>query len=273
MKPKKKGATMKRLFCLLLVFCSLFNFSIFSVQASDNAYSWYCKRNTDNLQPKLPAEFSFIKKYDVMWLNDRRSDKDERKVAYLTFDAGYENGNIDKILDILNEKDVKGAFFILENLIDSNPEIVLRMQREGHLVCNHTAHHKDMSKIVDFDIFSEELSALDAKYKDLTGREIARFYRPPEGKFSEENLKFAQSLGYNTVFWSFAYADWDNKKQPATEYAIKKILDNMHNGAVLLLHPTSATNAAILGTIIDEMRNNGYEFETLEELAKELSQN
>ena len=105
----------------------------------------------------------------------------------------------------------------------------------------------------------------------MTGCEISHFYRPPEGRFSEENLKFAQSLGYSTVFWSFAYADWDNNKQPSKEYAIKKVLDNMHNGAVLLLHPTSATNAAILGTIIDEMRNNGYEIGTLEELKKELS--
>lgn len=270
---EKKGATMKRIITLLLIICFIFNLPIISANASNTAYSWYCKRNSDNLQPQLPPEFSFIDKYDTVWINNKRSDNDEHRVAYLTFDAGYENGNIAKILDVLKEKEAKGAFFILENLINSNPELVLRMQREGHLVCNHTAHHKDMSKIVSIDSFAEELSALESSYKELTGCEISHFYRAPEGRFSEENLKFAESLGYCTVFWSFAYADWDNNKQPSKEYAIKKVLDNMHNGAVLLLHPTSATNAAILGTIIDEMRNNGYEIGTLEELKKELSQN
>lgn len=264
---------MKKIIILLLIICVIFNLPVISANASKTAYSWYCKRNSDNLQPKLPTEFSFIDKYDTIWINSKRSDKDEQKVAYLTFDAGYENGNIAKILDVLKEKEAKGAFFILENLINSNPELVLRMQREGHLVCNHTAHHKDMSKIINIDTFAEELSALESSYKQLTGCEISHFYRPPEGRFNEENLKSAESLGYSTVFWSFAYADWDNNKQPSKDYAIKKVLDNLHNGAVLLLHPTSATNAAILGTIIDEMRKNGYEIGTLEELKKELSQN
>ena len=216
---------------------------------------------------------SFVEEYDAYYVDRRYANKNDDKVIYLTFDAGYENGNIARILDVLKKKEVKGAFFILENLINSNPEIVLRMQSEGHLVCNHTAHHKDMSKISDIEEFSRELSTMELSYKELTGSELARFYRPPEGKFSEANLKFASDLGYKTVFWSFAYADWDNQKQPSKEYAIKKILDNVHNGAVILLHPTSATNAEILETIIDEMRKNGYEFGTLEDLAKEMSQN
>lgn len=264
---------MKKTFTVILIICCLLKLPCIPVNATNNTFSWYCKRNTNNLQPRLPAEFTFIESHETIWLNKSRKDNDPKKVAYLTFDAGYENGNIAKILDILKEKEVKGAFFILENLIDSNPEIVLRMQREGHLVCNHTAHHKDMSKVIDIQSFSKELSDLENSYKALTGCEIAKYYRPPEGKFSEANLKFAKSCGYKTVFWSFAYADWDNNKQPSKEYAIKKILDNIHNGAILLLHPTSETNAVILGTILDEMRNNGYEFGTLDELAKELLQN
>ncbi len=264
---------MKKLFIFILIICSIINPTAILAKASQASYSWYCKRNANNLQPKLPAEFSFIKKHDVIWLNTQRNDKDDNRVAYLTFDAGYENGNIEKILDVLKQKEVKGAFFILENLISSNPEIVLRMQREGHLVCNHTAHHKDMSKVINADDFAKELSALEKSYMELTGEELAKYYRPPEGKFSADNLKLAGSLGYKTVFWSFAYADWDNQKQPSNEYAIKKILDNMHNGAVLLLHPTSATNAQILETIIDEMRSKGYEFETLDELSREMAQN
>ena len=264
---------MKRIYSLILIVCVLIMHTPQNVNALSNTYSWYCKRNIDNLQPDLAGEFGFINNYDALWLNTSRNDNDNNRIAYLTFDAGYENGNIARILDVLKKKEVKGAFFILENLINSNPEIVLRMQSEGHLVCNHTAHHKDMSKISDIEEFSRELSILESSYKELTGSKLARFYRPPEGKFSESNLKFASDLGYKTVFWSFAYADWDNQKQPSKEYAIKKILDNVHNGAVILLHPTSATNAEILETIIDEMRKNGYEFGTLEDLAKEMSQN
>lgn len=249
------------------------NHTVVTVNANNPAYSWYCKRNDNHLQPKLPVEFEFIKKYDTIWLNTARSDIDEKRIAYLTFDAGYENGNIAKILDVLKEKEVKGAFFILENLINSNPEIVLRMQNEGHLVCNHTARHKDMSQIIDIQSFSKELNDLNEAYKKLTGSELAHYYRPPEGKFSEKNLEFCNDLGYKTVLWSFAYADWDNNKQPSKEYAIKKILDNMHNGAVLLLHPTSSTNAEILETIINEMRSQGYEFGTLDELSSEIAQN
>ncbi len=245
----------------------------FFAHGAGRSYSWYCVHAKDNKQPVCDPTMNFISRYGGYYIDKNHGDNCPEKVVYLTFDAGYENGNIAKILDVLKEKEVKGAFFILENLIDSNPEIVLRMQREGHLVCNHTAHHKDMSKVIDIQSFSKELSDLENSYKALTGCEIAKYYRPPEGKFSEANLKFAKSCGYKTVFWSFAYADWDNNKQPSKEYAIKKILDNIHNGAILLLHPTSETNAVILGTILDEMRNTGYEFGTLDELAKELLQN
>jgi peptidoglycan-N-acetylmuramic acid deacetylase len=263
---------MKRLFILILICVSLANISVISVNARETSYSWYCNRTPNHIQPNLPAEFEFIKRYDAIWLNTMRNDLDDKRIAYLTFDAGYENGNIAKILDVLKNKKVPGAFFILENLINSNPEIVLRMQNEGHLVCNHTAHHKDMSQVIDFQAFSDELSKLSESYKQLTGSEMSRYYRPPEGKFNEKNLEICQQLGYKTVFWSFAYADWDNQNQPSKEFAKKKILDNMHNGAVLLLHPTSSTNAEILETIIDEMRSHGYEFGTLDDLASELSQ-
>ena len=239
--------------------------------AKNGSYSWYCKREKDNKQPMLPYEFDFITKYDVLWCNTKRKDSDINKIAYLTFDAGYENGNISKILDVLAEKDVKGAFFILKNLIESNPELVIRMESEGHLVCNHTANHKNMSKVRNLADFEKELSLLDQAYVELTGNEIKKFYRPPEGSFSEQNLRHAKDLGYITVFWSFAYADWDNNNQPSYEYAKRKILDNIHNGAVMLLHPTSNTNAEILGEIIDIMRKEGYEFGTLDELYDEIS--
>lgn len=252
--------------CLSFIICSCSNV----ITSATNSYSWYCNRKADNLQPPLPAEFAFIKDYSVLWQNTSRRDSDTNKVAYLTFDAGYENGNVGKILDILKEKNVTGAFFVLINLIETNPELVSRMEQEGHFVCNHTAHHKDMSKVTDSVEFKKELEELNNAYKSLTGKELEKYYRPPEGRFSVDNLKQADSLGYKTVFWSFAYADWDNNKQPTPDYAKKKVMDNMHNGCVLLLHPTSAVNAEILGEVIDQMRSEGYEFGTLDDLCMEM---
>lgn len=253
---------MKRVLTIFMIICIVAVFLPLKTSAENTSFSWYCKRVGNNAQPPLPAEFGFIEKYPCIWL-----DKSGSKKVYLTFDAGYENGNIEKILDVLKDKNVKGAFFILLNLINTNPELVKRMNDEGHLVCNHTAHHKNMSKINDSSIFNNELNVLSEAYTALTGKPIAKYYRPPEGTFSENNLKMAQDLGYKTVLWSFAYADWDNASQPSPEFAKKKILENVHDGAVILLHPTSATNATILGDVIDEIRAMGYEFGTLDEIA------
>ncbi|MCD7747195.1 MAG: polysaccharide deacetylase family protein [Firmicutes bacterium] len=228
-------------------------------------YSWYTVRTKDNTTPPIASELSFITEHGGYYADTDAEARGDR-VLYLTFDAGYENGNIEKILDTLKEKGVTGAFFILENMIERFPALVLRMKDEGHLVCNHTSDHHDMSSVTDFEVFSEELTSLDEKYRALTGESIAPYYRPPEGKFTELNLEYAQKLGYDTIFWSLAYADWDNDAQPSREYAIKKLSDNTHSGAVILLHPTSSTNAEILGEMIDIWRNDGYRFGTLDEL-------
>lgn len=208
----------------------------------------------------------FISQYNCFFIDTKLSDNSTPKRVYLTFDAGYENGNVEKILDILRQKKVPAAFFILNNLIKTNTDLVKRMAQEGHTVCNHTASHKDMSQIHDINEFSNELQKLESTYKEYTELDMAKYYRPPEGKFSEENLKFASQLGYKTIFWSFAYADWDNKAQPDRAKALKLILDNVHNGAVLLLHPTSATNASILEELIDTLQKDGYTFGTLDQL-------
>lgn len=230
------------------------------------AYNWYCIRTPDNRRPPCPPELAFVKDHGGFFIDNNKKDGDTDKVVYLTFDAGYENGNVEKILDALREKNVPGAFFILGNLVTSNPDLVRRMGDEGHLVCNHTYHHRDMSKYTDRSEFAAELTSLEEAYRKTTGREMSKYYRPPEGRFTEQNLTDAEELGYLTVFWSFAYADWDNKKQPTREYALKKIMSNVHNGAVILLYPTSATNAAILPSLIDSLREEGYRFGTLDEL-------
>lgn len=192
------------------------------------------------------------------------------KTVYLTFDAGYSNENVESILDTLKEKNIKAAFFILPGIIKNSPETVKRMADEGHLVCNHTTSHGDMSKINDIEQFKRELCGVEEKYFELTGKEMEKYFRPPEGAFSEKTLDFCASLGYTPVFWSFAYADWDNGKQMPPEKAKSKVLSQMHDGAVLLLHPTSATNAKILGDVIDELSARGYSFGTLDELKDKL---
>ena len=228
-----------------------------------SALRWYVKRNPDHLAPELPDEFSRLSDYDGYYVDASCGEKD--KVVYLTFDAGYENGNVEKILDTLKEKKVTGAFFVLSHFVTAEAELIERMIAEGHLVCNHTARHHDMARATDAEM-KRELTDLETRYREQTGHEIAKYYRPPEGSFKWENLAVAKELGYATVFWSFAYADWDNDRQPSAEAAMRKIRDNLHPGAVLLLHPTSATNAKILPHLIDELRAQGYRFGTLDEL-------
>ena len=253
---------MKRL--QIVLFTLIFAALLTPTLSANGAQSWYCKREKEHRRPCAEPNMAYIAEENGFFLGKDPEDK----VIYLTFDAGYENGNVERILDTLQKHHAEGAFFILENLINRNPELVKRMRDEGHLVCNHTAKHKDMTKLSESEI-ENELHALETLYAEKIGGELAPFYRPPEGKFDRKSLAVAKKCGYATAFWSLAYADWDNKKQPDPEVAIKKLLDNTHNGAVILLHPTSATNAKILPTLIARWREMGYRFGTLDELTAE----
>ena len=247
---------------LLLSFAVSFSSSIFALEG---ACAWFFKKTQDHTQPQLDPRLSFIRKYNCAYVDTTKSDSTD-KVIYLTFDAGYENGNIEKILNTMKEHDVVGSFFILENLILRNPELVKKIRDEGHLICNHTAKHKDMSRITELSTFKAELEKLEKIYAENIGGEMAKIYRPPEGRFSELNLTHATELGYKTVFWSFAYADWDNKKQMSEDEAIQKIMSTLHNGEIMLLHPTSSTNANIMSELITKLKAEGYRFETLDKL-------
>ena len=245
--------------CMFLILAIIFSVSASAAECT--AYNWYCKRAKNHTRPTAESAMNFICDHGGAYIG-----KDpEEKVIYLTFDAGYENGNIAKILDVLKKHEVTGAFFVLENLVTRNTELVKRMAAEGHLVCNHTAHHKDMTKLSS-EQFETELKQLEKLLLDTAGVECAKFYRPPEGRFSAKNLDQAQSLGYKTVFWSLAYADWDNEKQPEPEKSKQLLLANTHNGAVILLHPTSKTNADILDSLINEWKAQGYRFGVIDEL-------
>ena len=189
-----------------------------------------------------------------------------QKVLYLTFDCGYENGCTERILDALKKHNAPAAFFVVGHMIESAPDLIRRMVSEGHIVGNHTYHHPDMSAISDQAAFQEELESLEALYQETVGEELPRYYRPPQGKYSEENLRQAQALGYQTVLWSLAYVDWYTDDQPTAEEAYAKLLPRIHNGAIVLLHSTSETNAEILDDLLTKWEEMGYTFASLDEL-------
>ena len=257
-----KKITTKAICILLLI--NIF-IPVLNVSAAEE-FHWYCKRNSEHKQPALDTNMQFIEKNGGYYVDKAHGDACEEKVIYLTFDVGYENGNVEKIMDVLKAEDVKGAFFILGNVIERNPELVKRMESEGHLVCNHTMTHPDMTKLTEKASFDLQLSQLNDLIREKCGFECAKFYRPPEGTFDKTMLERAKELGYKTVFWSFAYADWDNKKQMSEEKALEKILSNLHNGEIMLLHPTSETNAKIMERLVKELKSQGYRFGTLDEL-------
>lgn len=239
-------------------------------ETANETYNWYCAHVKEHAQPCADERFHFIRDCGGYYIDEKRAQKapeEQEKVVYLTFDAGYENGNVEKILDALKEASAQGAFFVLGHLVQKNPELVRRMAEEGHLVCNHSYAHKDMTAWSRSDI-EAELARLDDACREI-GVEPAPFFRPPEGRFSRSLLEAASGAGYRTVFWSFGYADWDNAAQPTTAVAMKKILDNLHDGEVMLLHPTSATNAAILPELLVELKRQGYRFGSLYELVGE----
>ncbi|MBS6195763.1 MAG: polysaccharide deacetylase family protein [Clostridiales bacterium] len=206
-----------------------------------------------------------LKKYHAAYM-----EPTEEKVIYLTFDAGFENGNTPMILDALKKHKALATFFVVGNFLETSPELVKRMATEGHTVGNHTYHHPDMSKISSKEAFQKELSDLEALYKEITGEDMAPFYRPPQGKYSTANLEMASEMGYKTFFWSLAYVDWLEDQQPSKEQAFDKLLKRIHPGAVVLLHSTSSTNAQILDELLTKWEEMGYRFEPLSKLAEKI---
>ena len=245
---------------LALVLAGVVAFSVFRGSVLQTG-SWGLSFRQEGAAPIGSAGVDQLKKYDAAYIGNQGE-----QVLYLTFDAGYENGCTEKILDTLKKHDVKAAFFLVGNYLEKNADLVRRMVEEGHIVGNHTMHHYDMSKISEKGAFSKELTDLEALYKETTGQEMPRFYRPPQGIYSEENLKMAQELGYKTVFWSLAYVDWNNDAQPTKEQAFSKLLPRTHNGAVVLLHSTSKTNGEILDALLTKWKEMGYRFGSVEEL-------
>ena len=220
---------------------------------------WGIQRKNNHEQPNLGARnLELISKYNGIALGD--SDK---KYIYLTFDLGYEAGYTSKILDSLKENNVKGTFFVTAHYVNTASDLVKRMIDEGHIVGNHTVNHKSMPSLSDTEL-KEEVMKLHQAVCEKYGYEM-KYLRPPKGEFSERTLSICDDLGYKNVMWSFAYVDWEENKQPEKSEAINKIILNLHNGEVMLLHATSKTNSEIMTDVITKAREQGYEFRSLDE--------
>ena len=230
-----------------------------AAEAAAGITDWGLSFQSEGAPPVANASQEYLKNFDALYVGDANQKK-----IYITFDAGFENGNTERILDALKKHGVKATFFLVGNYFETQPKLVKRMAEDGHTIGNHTYSHPDMSKIGDIQSFQTELQKNEALYRDVLGSEMPKLYRPPQGKFCEENLKMAQQLGYSTVFWSLAYVDWYTEDQPTPEQAFSKLLPRIHPGAVVLLHSTSSTNAEILDELLTKWEETGYSFGDLE---------
>jgi peptidoglycan-N-acetylmuramic acid deacetylase len=229
---------------------------------SNTKIGWGIRRNDNHEQPDLGTNNKrILEKYEGICMGNK-----EKPYIYLTFDEGYEAGYTEKFLEILKKNEVKATFFITAHYVNTQPDLVKKMLDDGHIVGNHTVNHKSMPDLSNEQI-KEEVMNLHKSVYEKFGYEM-KYIRPPKGEYSERTIEYTNTLGYKTVMWSFAYDDWDEKKQGREEYAKDKILKNIHNGAVMLLHGNSKDNVNVLDYCIKEIKKMGYEFKTLDEFIR-----
>ncbi len=252
----------------------IFSFSVIAINTKEDSIStsantisnqkieWGIKRNDNHEQPDLGSK---NKKLLEQYQGIAMGNPDSKKV-YLTFDEGYEAGYTEKILEVLKQNEVKATFFITAHYVNTQPDLVQKMLEEGHIIGNHTVNHKSMPSLT-LEQIKKEVMDLHTSIYERFGYEM-KYIRPPKGEYSENTISYCNTLGYTTVMWSFAYDDWDENKQGREEYAKKKILDNIHNGAVLLLHGNSKDNTNILDSCIKEIKAMGYQFASLDEFER-----
>lgn len=241
-----------------LIFGILCLFTIFSFLITNvNAYGWGFTRNGNHETPSIGNYEEIIKGTNSYYTGDVT-----KKTLYLTFDAGYDNGVLDEIINVLDEKNIKASFFITGDFVKRFPDLVIKLEKHGHLMCSHSYAHRSINKMTNEEI-KADLEKLEEAYYNLTHKQLAKYFRPPKGDFDKESLMYISSLGYKNIFWSMAHCDWDVNKQMSVEATKKIVLDNLHNGAIILMHSVSISNARSLPSIIDEAINLGYSFETL----------
>lgn len=244
---------MKKL--LLLIF--LFSFPI---TLTANAEGWGFTKNNSHDTPYIGRYSELIKGTDSYYVGDITKNE-----VYLTFDVGYDNGNLSPILETLEKKNVRATFFVTGDFVKRYPELITRLSFSNHVICSHSYSHKSITKLSKSEL-GADLERLQTEYYNLTGKQLSMYFRPPEGVFDTKSLLNIKELGYKTVFWSVAWKDWVTDKQRGAEFSYDSYVKNLHNGAIILMHTVSSSNKDALERIIDYTIQNGYTFKTVEAL-------
>lgn len=251
---------MKKWISLIAVILLLFQTNAV-LAYSTKVYHWSYKPASNQKPVTTEPHFQqLLDQYGGFFIGDTT-----KKELYLTFDNGYENGFTEKVLDVLKEKKVPATFFVTGHYLKTEPELVKRMVKEGHIVGNHSWNHPSLAQISD-ERLKEELAKVKQEFTNITGIKEMNYLRPPRGTFSERSLALSEKEGYVNVFWSLAYKDWEIDKQKGADYAYNQIMKRIHPGAIMLLHSVSRDNAEALGRVIDDCRKQGYTFKSLDDL-------
>lgn len=247
---------------VLLLIATFYSYK--TVTADAASLSFGLKRAENEQPPDIGQQAeSLFDQFDVLY-----RDKSGEKVLYLTFDNGYENGQTTAILDTLKKEKIKATFFLTGHYLKSAPDYVKRMIAEGHTIGNHTYSHPTMPTLSDQQL-AKELLSFDKELFALTGITRTGIVRPPEGVYSEQTLRVANRLGYQHIFWSMAIVDWHEDRRRGKEVVTKELVDQLHPGAIILLHTVTQDNSDALPLFIEEAKKRGYHFGELEELRKQ----
>ncbi|MGI5850418.1 MAG: polysaccharide deacetylase family protein [Christensenellales bacterium] len=263
--PKVKFIALSIIFLFMVFLLVLAKKGVFppkrnTIQTSAQEFMWYYLPHEPNKQPLPMEKADYIRNYNVLYVGPS-----EEKVIYLTFDDCPQNGNIPAILDTLEMHQAPAAFFMTETFIRKNPDIIRQIVDCGHLICNHTSHHVSVSRL-SFEKFKAELKGVEDAYRDVTGLELPKYFRPPQGLFSESTLSYAEKLGYTIVFWSFRYVDWEVHNQPPEDKAFSAIMKETHPGEIILMHSQSKTNVKVLDKVLSAWEEQGYKFGSLDDI-------
>ncbi|MFC4401514.1 delta-lactam-biosynthetic de-N-acetylase [Gracilibacillus xinjiangensis] len=235
-------------------------FTMLPIEMTAVSYGWGYKKATDHEQPDVGKYKEILEKYNSFYV-DTSGDKH----VYLTFDNGYEAGFTEQILDVLKEENVPATFFLTGHYVDDKPDLVKRMLSEGHIIGNHSDTHRDFTKLSKEEL-KEDIEILSNKLKKVSNKAVVQYVRPPKGTFNEQSLQWANELGYTHVFWSLAFVDWNEGQEKGWQYAYNQVIDQIHPGAIVLMHTVSKDNADALAPIIKELKKQGYEFKSLDDL-------
>ncbi len=249
---------MKRLSIIIGLAFLIFFHWIGITEAS--GYGWGYKKNTNGEAPEIGDYKEILERNSAYYMDDSGE-----KNIYLTFDNGYEEGYTPAILDVLKKEKVPALFFVTGHYVESRPDLVKRMADDGHIIGNHSYHHPDLS-ILSKEAMRKELEDLEEKVAEVSEQKELKYLRPPRGIFNQQTLEWSNELGYIHVFWSLAFRDWETGKQKGWKYAFNEVMEQIHPGAIILLHTVSKDNAEALEALIKELRKQGYTFKSFDEL-------